>query len=100
MTTIQLIGLGLAQLVPITSIHYSYQKLTSEPTILPHRMLSLMDLLLLFLYWLMVAALVLHVLHMTALLLESYRQSPRYINTYMATHIELRHTQSGVMNYT
>ena len=61
---------------------------------LPHRMLSLMDLLLLFLYWLMVAALVLHVLRMTAQLLESYRQSPRYINTYMAIHIEVRHTQS------
>ena len=61
---------------------------------LPCRMLSLMDLLLLFLYLLMAAALVLHVLHMTAQLLESYRQSPRYINTYMATHIEVRHTQS------
>lgn len=61
---------------------------------LPCRMLSLMDLLLVFLYWLMVAALVLHVLHMTAQLLESYRHSPRYINTYMATHIEVRHTQS------
>ena len=60
---------------------------------LPCRMLSLMDLLLVFLS-LMVAALVLHVLHMTAQLLESYRQSPRYINTYMATHIEVRHTQS------
>ena len=80
--------------LPTSSVTTPTRSLPVSQPYLPCRMLSLMDLLLLFLYLLMAAALVLHVLHMTAQLLESYRQSPRYINTYMATHIEVRHTQS------